>query len=244
MITWLKNLFASRDQQFLFLHIPKCAGTSVISALSRVPHRKRMILSDSPQSKLAASKAVTDHCNGLGTSPDDLDLIMGHDVFLRLHESLGIAKQPFYFTFLRDPRERYLSHYHYLVACAQDKSHPLYNYATDTVLQGGQVIGIQEFAQSGQLGNVMTAYLAAANHPDLATKRWQAMDGEDRVPHACDALRKMDFVGFVDSFKEDMKSICDLIGVPFSAPYKNQTSARGRFENLDATTQELSLIHI
>jgi len=164
---------------------------------------------------------------------------MGHDVFLRLHETLEVEKEPFYFTFLRDPRERYLSHYHYLIQCAGDPNHRLHKYAVETVLYGGAPIDIREFAASGELGNVMTAYLAAANHPDLSTKRWEVTDGQERVLLAMDAIKKMSFVGTVDAMKIDLEQICLKVGVPFSLPTKNKTASRVRFEELDDETREL-----
>jgi len=238
MITaWMKRLLSGTnrrgrqlDRMYLFLHIPKCAGTSVIQALSAVSSNRRLIVSKSPGSKSQAMLDLQQELTTRNIDPNQLELIMGHDVFFGMHE---ISRQtPYYFTFLREPIGRYISHFRYLADCAVDPQHSLHEYAKEIMIESGQLLSFENYCQRQQMSNLMTHYLAAANHPDRHSKRWQIADKQEVWELAEAALRKLDLIGLVEELPIDLAKICHRLQIPVSIPNTNRSkSATERIES-------------
>lgn len=227
---WMKRLLSGAnrrgrqlDRLYLFIHIPKCAGTSVIQALSAVSSNRRLIVSQSPGSKSQAMQDLRQEISTRNIDPNHLELIMGHDVFFGVHE---ISRQtPYYFTFLREPIERYISHFRYLADCAANPQHPLHGYATEIMIESGQLLSFEKYCQRQQMSNLMTHYLAAANHPDRHSKRWQIQDKQEAWELAEAALRKLDLIGLVEELPGDLARICQRLQVPVSIPNTNRSKS-------------------
>ena len=94
--------------------------------------------------------------------------------------------------------------------CASDPSTRLHKSAVNQLVVRGKTLSLAEFVSCGKLKNVMTNYLAAANHPD---RRWQIIDGEALLELATDLLHKMDYVGIVNFMKFDLQFICRRVNV-------------------------------
>jgi GNAT superfamily N-acetyltransferase len=211
------------DRVFLFIHIPKCAGTSVIQALSAVPDNRRVIVSQSPGSKSMAMRDLQREISRRKIDPKTLELIMGHDVFFGMHE---ISNQvPYYFTFLRDPIERYVSHFRYLADCAVDPQHRLHGYAKELLIESRQLLSFEDYCRRQHMSNLMTHYLAAAGHCDRHTKRWQIQDQREVWDRAEAALRKLDMIGFVDDLATGLTHLCTKLQIPISVPRINPSQA-------------------
>ena len=209
----------SQKPIYLFVHLPKCAGTSIIKSLSRVGKRKYIILSDSPESKLQALSDLQAELKRGRQQLDDIDLVMGHDVFHGIH---SLAQRPAaYFSFLRDPVTRYVSHYRYLSDCAKNRRSPIHEFAKNKMAPDGRLLSIQESIDRQYFSNVMTNHLAAANDPDLTTKRWKIEDPQRLYELAATFLDSMDFIGFVETISQDTETICQKLGLPSSMRLTN-----------------------
>ncbi len=197
--------------QYYFVHLPKCAGTSLLNSLGRMGERRLIIVSDYPQSKRAALEGLNQQLADRKLSIDDPDLIFGHDVFYGIHQHSGRPVQ--YATMMRDPVQRWISQYRYLVDCCQDETSPIFDYARSAVVGDGQVLSMEQCADQGQWTNVMTNYLAAAHDPDLDSARWAIQSNEQLKQTAFDFVDKMAFIGFVDSIQEDEAAITRWFGL-------------------------------
>jgi Sulfotransferase family len=230
------NKAGAGDRILFFLHIPKCAGTSLIDTLSKVGRQSYLVISKSPTSKLAALNELKRQLSWRWWNRRKIRLVMGHDVFCGMDQAF--QRPAFYFSFLRDPVERYISHYRYLVDCAENARHPLHSFATEIVNRSGQPISLQSFVEQRRLCNFMTNHLASAMHPDLSTKRWDIVDGKElrRLAEAC--LRKLAFIGFVDSFEQDSQYLCQVLGIDY-IPQKSNPSLSRIDHQLDETLIEL-----
>ena len=96
------------DKTVIFLHIPKTAGVTIRQIIKRQYPENRMYYGDhlSPQ----------EIANVFTSLPEDykaqLQMIWGHLIF-GVHQYLSTDAT--YFTFLRDPIERTISHYYYIL---------------------------------------------------------------------------------------------------------------------------------
>lgn len=215
---------ANTEPQYFFLHIPKCAGTAVLKSLSRIGKKRYLILSESPQSKSQALKDAEAHIASRRQKPEDIDLVLGHDVFLGLDQ---IAERPaFYFTFLRDPVARYISHYRFLVDCANDKRHPIHAFAQTRIQPKGETLSLAQYVATGDYANLMSHYLAAANHPDLASKRWEVQEPDELKMLAMAALEKMSFVGTVETSADDLAVLCKHLNLKVETPVVNRSKTQ------------------
>ncbi|MDS1309461.1 sulfotransferase family 2 domain-containing protein [Marinobacter xiaoshiensis] len=162
---------------FLGVHVPKCAGSSILSELKRV-YGDQCYQSTSLVNNFRGSKSdLTDTYKNLDYSGyfghhfcDELLKIIGRDVFL--------------FTFLRDPLERAVSHYKYVNRMKQSL--------------GRQPVAFSDFIKTLPS---MTKFLLQ-RFPSLVD---QSCRTEQAWLKAASILKKFDFVGDtegIESFQE------------------------------------------
>ena len=197
--------------QYYFVHLPKCAGTSLLKSLSRIGKRRLIIVSKYPQSKRAAAQGLNQQLADRSLSIDDPDLIFGHDVFFGIHQNSRRHVQ--YATVMRDPVKRWVSQYRYIVDCSQSKTSPIHDYAHAAVVADGQLLSMKQCALNGQWTNMMTNYLAAGMDPNLDSARWGIQSNDRLRQMAFDFVDKMAFIGFVDSIEEDGAEIASWFGL-------------------------------
>ncbi|MEM7456401.1 MAG: sulfotransferase family 2 domain-containing protein [Planctomycetota bacterium] len=211
------------DKLYLFVHIPKCAGTTVLASLRALGGKRLIEVAHSPESKRQAFSDLKKAVEKRRISFDTVDAIAGHDVFHGMHE---VSYRPaFYFTVLRDPTARYISHYKHLVDRACDTTSGDFKFARSRILENGKPISLHEFASRQNMTNVMTNYLAAAAHPDRSTKRWQVTSPDDLLDLAEQSLKQMSWIGFVENYPADLQHICSLLRVK-PARASNQSITR------------------
>ena len=191
--------------QYFFVHLPKCAGTSLLKSLGRVGKRRLIIVSKYPQSKRAAQTGLNQLLADRRLTIDDPDMIFGHDVFHGIHQNS--TRPVHYATIMRDPVQRWISQYRYMVDCSQNKSSPIHEYSRKAVVEGEQILSMEQCAQRGQWTNMMTNYLAAAFDTNLESARWGIQSQEQLSQMALGFVDKMSFIGFVDSIAEDEATI-------------------------------------
>jgi Sulfotransferase family len=203
-----------RSHLYLFLHLPKCAGTTIIRSLRRVGYFRYVrtpTWHDAKHSKQDVIDAVRGAMARKWVNASTVDVILGHSVFYGLDE---ISERPaFYFTFLRDPVSRYVSLYRFLVDCAFDRSSDIHEGARKLVIENGKAIGLGAFAERGYTPNDMTRRLAAANHPDRMIGSYVHMEDKELLELAADFLRKMSFIGLVEDLDHDLSEIADRLQV-------------------------------
>lgn len=201
----------SKKPVHFFLHLPKCAGTTVIRSLCRVGRRKRLIISGSPKSKSCSLAELKSQLRRRSQCPDDLDVVMGHDVFLGMETLLSRPVR--FVTFLRDPVSRYLSHYRYFVDCSRNCRSDIHEFAKRIITENGRTLERSEVVAQRRFRSVMTNYLASAADPDLSTKRWSIKEPARLLELAKTCLDKMSYIGFVEDFDEDLSRHCREVGV-------------------------------
>lgn len=227
--------------QYYFVHLPKCAGTSLLKSLSRMGKRRLVIVSRFPQSKRTALEGLNQQLARQKQSIDDPDLIFGHDVFFGIHQNSNRPVQ--YATVMRDPVQRWISQYRYIVDCSQDKSSPIHDYAYSAVVYNGRVLSMEDCAVKGQWTNMMTNYLAAANDPNLDSARWGIQSDDQLKQMAFEFVDKMAFIGFVDSIQKDEAEIAGWFGLRPKLKVTNSSKTKVSDQVSDQTLAAIEQIN-
>jgi hypothetical protein len=196
----LVNLLANRTsgRRVIFLHIPKCAGSS-INLLFKCYY-------GSGRSKRLA--AINDRERG----PHYLEKIMRARDALFVHGHFGfetleqIRDEAFVFTVLRDPFERLRSTYGHLRT--RTKGNPLKERVLEMAL--GEFLASREEDILQWTDNVMARMLAARF--DLASA--YGMERGKLAELAISHLKTFDYVGFVDTFGSNLSRIAAIAGLP------------------------------
>lgn len=206
----MKRFFQQRlprrnlKELFLFVHLPKCAGTSLLKMLSEIGPRRFVVVAET-QSKKEAWELLHANIKKQKIKIHELDIIAGRNVYHGMH--LPSERAPFYFTFLRNPIERFISHYSYLAKCASDPQHPSHSMARDRVIRDGQIISIQEFVERGKGRDILTRTLAAASSAEESGDSWWHPDRNTALEKAKWLLQQMGFIGFVEQFESDAQHL-------------------------------------
>ncbi len=184
------------DRLFLFVHLPKCAGTSLLKMFARASEGRCVTLAETP-SKSAAWEIVKSAASG----GEETRVIMGRDVIYGMHRLF--SKKPYYITFLRDPVQRYVSQYNFYVDLANQPGHPAHHVGVERVVEAGKLVSLPDFARRGSDQNMLTRALADANDPERQRDPWWHVDPGTALARASDLLARMDFVGLVETFEAD-----------------------------------------
>ena len=229
MINWI---FSQRREKplFVFLHIPKCAGTSLLSAFSKVGRSHFAVIAKNG-SKSAAMDSVKSQMDEYEIRPNELDLIMGHDAFFGIHRIS--ERKPYYFTFLRDPVERYVSQWRFLMDCATNRQHESHRVGLEHLKSAnGGLLSLKEFSELGRDTNWMCRVLGSASPSRTSNDHFWNTDGEEAFDLAVEMLNAMEFIGFVDTLESDARYMCDQLDVRFTLPRKNCSEASYALDEL------------
>jgi hypothetical protein len=200
----------------VFLHLPKTAGTTLMHVLEREYGRDSIL-------NLYESQ-YGDEVAALGK--DDLDrtrVIAGHFYFgLHTH----VSRPCHYFTFLRDPVKRVISHYRFV---RRQPTHYLYPAASSMT-----VAEYVEFCDAAEPNNDQTRLLAGK---EMASD--EGACSADMLPVAKRNLDRHAAVGVTEAFDLSLLLIRRIFGwsVPFYARQNVDTRARG--ESLPAGVREV-----
>ena len=189
----------------IFMHIPKCGGTTLKTILNRaVPESRRFRLG----SDIAGSRVA------LAALPDSerlhIDLLYGH-LSYGWHELL-FPRQAWYFTIVREPVERVVSHYnyvrshewHYLHSQVMDARMTVADYVESgitTEVNNGQVrqiSGVEEIVQV-PFGRSEVGY--GDDHGALLERAWENIEHHFLL------------VGLLDRFDESLRRLKRLTGL-------------------------------
>lgn len=159
---------------------------------------------------------VVSHGDFFQKSPDDFRNVS----FVSGHFGYEFAKQlmpgRFSFTFLRDPEERLVSHYYYLRA--QDP--PQYEPAI-VAKRCSLEDFLKELYESplyrSNIWNNQVWQMAYGYAHKVSTKEnisISRVSQSELLQRACDNLKKLDFVGFTESFDDDILFILKKLRLP------------------------------
>jgi hypothetical protein len=185
----------------VFIHIPKTAGTSLGVAL-----RKHY-------------NAIDEHYPPDGVKyayhPDDVECVMGHFAYGFNRHILG-SRESFEFTFLREPRDRFISQLRYDFKFFSDLESPISPKIPEII----NVDSIWEFVEKNELlyfDNCLVRYLSGRwNYAPLGTLTERDLD------LAKENLLQLDFVGDVKSYESDVRRLGDLLGFEIEVLTENR----------------------
>jgi hypothetical protein len=209
------------EKQFMFVHIPKTAGTTFVLTLARHFKGKKKL----SQYYHTAFKNFPKH------SPEYLnsfDLSYGHVPF---NSELKIERGIEYFTFLRNPRERLLSSYRHIKG---DGEHGLKNKIN---IADHQLKDLLKSGLSKKIDNLMVRYLSG--HID---KDYMTINEEDLSLAIKNFDTHFHTFGLTEYFDESLVLLSDHMGWPPLFYYReNNSSYKIDTKELDEETEKLIL---
>ncbi len=181
----------------LFLHLQKTAGTSITAAAAR----------------FYGPENVCSHGDFLGKSPDELArfaFVSGHFGF---SFAKPLMKNRFSFTFLRSPIERVLSFY-YFCRTRDPLEFPTYKIAQEHDLDSFLRLAQDNRVIRNRIWNGQTWRLCSG--PGVPNASVDDLSPEKMLARAVANLDAFSFVGFTETFNEDVEVIMRGIGMPDS----------------------------
>jgi hypothetical protein len=208
-------------KQFMFVHIPKTAGTTFVLTLARYFNGKKKLA----QYYHTAFKNFPKHSSEYLNS---FDLRFGHVPF---NPELKNERGTEYFTFLRNPRERILSSYRHIKG---DGDHGLKNKINITDYK------LKDLLKSGlskRVDNLMVRYLSNNMDKDYLTIN------EDDLKAALHNFDKhFSVFGLTEYFDESLVLLADHMNwSPLFYFRENNSSYKIDAKELDEETEQLIL---
>jgi hypothetical protein len=211
---------AQSDKALIFLHLPKCGGTT-LNRIIEWEYDPLRIFSIDPIFFLWSYQKLNEWpANRLAK----MQVLKGHMPF-GIHRKLP---QPFtYITFLRDPVERVISAYYF---AKNYLLHPMHRWISKLTLE--------EYVRLSPNHNVQTKYLSGRDfigdyHAGDCTEEMLAMAKENLVRH-------FSLVGLTERFDEGLAILKIIFGWQISKYAKfNVTKTRLKKTSLPASTEEL-----
>lgn len=203
----------TRQDQIVFIHILKTAGQSVMQLIEANYKESERLFAN--RDKIAT------------ISPADLQqykIIYGHNLYL-IHEYLGYKPQ--FFTFLRDPVERTLSHYAYLRRATYMKivhSQTLEEFITDPRTRP-------------QIFNYQTRWIASDSMMRAAEP-----DSEGLLELAKQRLDEFAVVGIVEEFEKSIQTLSKVFKWRKKPELEKRNVGANKVTTGDLPAQTLQLI--
>ena len=189
----MRSLALSLPRRLLFEHVPKCGGSTVVHYLAKQYPRCQCYLIGADQAgDIARFQALPE------SERFAYGFVAGHGAHrLRHHVHPDTVKA----TVLRDPVDRVISHYYYVM---RSPDHYLYEAVADAGL------GLDEYVRSGMSAELHNHYVTSFLEIE-ESEAWQDCDGA--VSLAYDLIRaEYDVVGVLDELQAAVNEIGRRVG--------------------------------
>jgi hypothetical protein len=196
---------------YLFLHIAKCGGSSIIDRLVTLGQRGVHLYEESP-SKTEARRIFREKLDKQQIAPSQIRAVYGHRVFTGLESEVGRSLRLAFF--LREPVSMVVSVYNYFATVALDPNNPDHQrYRTHLVGAGNRLIPFREWLEGYPVRNLTMNFLYHA----VAGERPPGDSGEafstQHLSVCKAAIDTAHFVGFFESLNEDGPAFLRMVGV-------------------------------
>ena len=165
----------------VFLHIPKTAGTTLYTIMDRQFELRQTVTINGERDHLNKLKEIKD---SPAKARKKIELIKGH-TYIGWHEIL--PQKVTYFTLLRNPIDRFISHYYYIKNLP---THPLYTLINE------KNISLTDYAFMQGEDNGQTRFLATAIDNGEIEYRSEECSTE-----------------ILDKAKENLQKYCAVVGI-------------------------------
>ncbi|VFM96144.1 MAG: Sulfotransferase family protein [Candidatus Kentron sp. G] len=199
-----------RQPKPVFLHIPKCAGSSITSRLRQQygPSSCRGNLSHHDWGHILSH-------GRLSARPRRLQRYRSYAGHFG-PDFIDILEEPlFLFTFLRDPAARIVSFYNFLCSKESPFGGP-YGSLMTPLMRKVQGMNLETFLQTDDpevikgTHNTMTWQLAFGYHHREVLS---GIDETELLERAKATLERMDFIGFYENLEEDFRRLQERLGI-------------------------------
>jgi hypothetical protein len=210
----------SFDDQFLylFIHVPKCLGTTLTDAIGgHIPESVHVYRDPAGLTREQIIAGILLELKDRAIPPARLRVIHGHGVFEGMH--MVCPRQPRYFTFVREAAHRHVSLYNYFRLIANTPEHPLQQPYREFVTSDNQVLEYPDWLEArSDFWNLMarTLYYASVDTIDEPLRPFpDTAEFEDgHIQAVCRFLDRMFFVGLVEHSHEDLAYIVETLRIP------------------------------
>jgi hypothetical protein len=214
----------SKETTLLFLHIPKCAGTTLTEEIlvKRFSSKEIIVFYE------LGTTALIDRLKAMSKREQQMvKCIAGHFAY-GIHK-FYLARPCSYITVLREPIDRVVSHYYYVL---RRTDHYMHKEVTE------KEISLKQYVESGlstEMDNGQTRILAGIGQGVPFGKSSEAM-----LEKAREHLDQCDAVGITEEFNGFLELLGHKTGWAISGiADKNVTANRAQLHNLDKDTMDV-----
>jgi hypothetical protein len=211
----------ARDDGFcyLFLHIAKCAGSSVIERLVTLG-QQGVHLFEECQTKHEAREVFRQKLHEQQIDPSQVRAIYGHRVFAEL--AAEVARPTRLAFFLREPASIFVSAYNYLATIALDASNPYYRqYRAALVDKNDRLITFREWLAGFPMRNPIMSFLYHAVAGDKPPGDSTEVFSTRHLNVCKSVIDQAHFVGLFESIEQDGPAFLRIVGLEDTMPRVN-----------------------
>ncbi len=223
------------DEEYLyiFLHVPKSAGSTFLRHIGyNFQHNSILVLSPGPGRKLL-HRAEVDAC--IESVPqarkEQIRVICGHGVYYGIHEHFTL--KPRYITFLRDPIDRTISHYNFMI-----ENYDTVELEDDRLPMRREDLTFEDWWNTFQ-GNLETGIVLNYRIDDKPGWDQQIRLVDSHLEEAKNILDKFYFVGLTEKFEEDSLFLYNELKI---SKFINKKQNVTRKYNIEANQRLIELI--
>ena len=218
---------------WIFFHIPRTAGTTLITHLAGNFDRKHILKLYIDKGYFKDWNEIKDFLNHLNDNQiRNINFIYGHQVFYGVHKFFN--RPPRYIVFLRDPIERIISYYNFLRMNYEMKNRIL---GLPVISEEGNIMPFKEwYFKNPSLNNQMSRAILLNG---LGDKIYIRQSTPENLEIIKGLLNKFYFVGITENFEEDSKFLFPRLGIKNT--FENQSISKKYF-TLDQDKELIELL--